>query len=254
MAAIRLFQTLASLIDVDTTGATDGMQLTFRLSDGKWIAAAASSTHTHAISDVTGLQTALDGKSATGHGHSISDVTGLQASLDGKSAAGHGHAISEISGLQATIDGKAATSHTHAISDTTGLQAALDAKAPYSRKEAIIIAASDETTALTTGTGKATFRMPYAMTLTGIRGSLTTAQPSGAVLTVDVKQGGTTILSTLLTFDNTEKTTTTATTPPVISTTALTEDAEIRIDVTQIGGSGAAGLKIALLGTRLPPD
>jgi hypothetical protein len=37
-----------------------------------------------AISDVTGLQTALDGKTATGHGHAISDVTGLQTALDGK--------------------------------------------------------------------------------------------------------------------------------------------------------------------------
>ena len=36
-------------------------------------------THTgaQAISTVTGLQTALDGKSATGHGHTISDVSGL---------------------------------------------------------------------------------------------------------------------------------------------------------------------------------
>src|SRR5690606_8970556 len=40
--------------------------------------------HTHSISEVTGLQTALDGKAAASHTHSISQVTGLQAALDGK--------------------------------------------------------------------------------------------------------------------------------------------------------------------------
>jgi hypothetical protein len=111
-------------------------------------------------------------------------------------------------------------------------------------------AASDEVTALTTGVGKVTFRMPYAMTLTGIRASLTTAQASGSLLTVDVNQNGTSILSTKLTFDNTEKTTTIAITAPVISTSALTDDAEITVDIDQIGTSGAAGLKITLIGTR----
>lgn len=78
------------------------------------------SAHTHAIADVTGLQTALDGKQAAGsyaaaaHGHSIADVTGLQAALDGKQAAGS----------------YAAASHTHVISDVTGLQTALDGKQP----------------------------------------------------------------------------------------------------------------------------
>lgn len=253
MAAIRIFKTLASLTDVDTAGATDGMQLTFRLSDGKWIAAAASSTHNHAISEITGLQTALDAKSATGHGHAISEITALQTTLDAKAAASHTHATSEITGLDAALSAKAASSHTHAISETTGLQAAIDAKAPYSRSEAIIVAASDTSTALTVGTGKESFRLPYPVTLTAIRGSLKTAQASGSILTVDVKQNGTSILSTLLTFDNGEKTTTTAATPAVISTASLTDDAEITIDITQVG-SGGAGLKIALIFTRLPPD
>lgn len=48
---------------------------------------AAALLHTHAISEVVGLQTALDGKSAMGHGHSISDVANLQTALDGKQAA-----------------------------------------------------------------------------------------------------------------------------------------------------------------------
>ena len=115
----------------------------------------------------------------------------------------------------------------------------------------IQLAASDETSALSTGTEKVTFRMPYAMTLTAIRASLSTAQASGTIFTVDVNQGGSSIISTKITIDNTEKTSTTAAAPPVISTSALTDDAEITIDIDQIGDGTAAGLKVTLIGTRV---
>lgn len=111
------------------------------------------------------------------------------------------------------------------------------------------VAASDETTALTTGTAKVTFRMPYAMTVTAVRASLTTAQTSGSILTMDINDGGTTILSTKLTIDNGEKTSVTAATPPVISDTTLTDDAEITIDIDQVGDGTAKGLKITLIGS-----
>lgn len=113
---------------------------------------------------------------------------------------------------------------------------------------AIPIAASDETTAVSTGTAKVTFRMPFAMKVTAVRASLTTAQTSGSIFTVDINEGGTTILSTKLTIDNTEKTSTTAATPPVISDADLADDAEITIDVDQIGSGTAAGLKVYLIG------
>jgi hypothetical protein len=115
----------------------------------------------------------------------------------------------------------------------------------------IQVAASDETTALTTGTAKVTFRMPYAMTVTAVRASLSTAQASGSIFTVDINEGGTTILSTKLTIDNTEKTSTTATTAPVISDSALADDAEITIDIDQIGDGTAKGLKVTIIGTRV---
>ncbi len=114
----------------------------------------------------------------------------------------------------------------------------------------LVVAASDETTALTTGTAKITFRMPRAVTLTAVRASLTTAQASGNIFTVDINEAGTSILSTKLTIDNTEKTSTTAATPPVISDTALADDAEMTIDIDQIGNGTATGLKVTLIGTR----
>jgi hypothetical protein len=95
-----------------------------------------------------------------------------------------------------------------------------------------------------------TFRMPYAMTLTAVRASLSTAQASGSIFTVDINEGGTTILSTKLTIDNTEKTSTTAATAAVISDSSLSDDAEITIDIDQIGNGSAKGLKVTLIGTR----
>ena len=114
----------------------------------------------------------------------------------------------------------------------------------------IPIACSDETTALTTGTGKVTLRMPFALTGVTVRASLTTAQTAGNLLTVDVKEGGASIFSTKLTFDNTEKTTTTAQVPAVVSDASLADDAEITIDITQIGDGTAKGLKVYILGSR----
>jgi hypothetical protein len=115
----------------------------------------------------------------------------------------------------------------------------------------IQVACSDETTALTTGAVKVTFRTPCAMTVTAVRASLTTAQSSGNIFTVDINDGGTSILSTKLTIDNTEKTSTTAATPPVISDTSLADDAEITVDIDQIGDGTAKGLKVTIIGTRV---
>ena len=114
----------------------------------------------------------------------------------------------------------------------------------------IQLAASDETTALTTGTSKVSFRMPFAMTVTEVRASLVTAQTSGTIFTVDINEAGVTILSTKLTIDNTELTSVTAATPPVISDSALADDALITIDIDQIGDGTAKGLKILLKGVR----
>jgi hypothetical protein len=114
--------------------------------------------------------------------------------------------------------------------------------------EAIAIKVTGETTAVAAGTNKVRFRMPYAFTVTAVRASLNTAQTSGSILTIDINESGTTIISTKLTIDNTEKTSTTAATPAVISDSSLADDAEIGIDVDQIGDGTAAGLTVYLIG------
>jgi hypothetical protein len=115
-------------------------------------------THLHGISDVTGLQGALDAKAPLASPTFTGTVSGItksmvglgnvdntsdaskpissatQTALDGKAATSHTHAIADVTGLQTALDGKqaagsyAAASHTHGISDVTGLQTALDTK------------------------------------------------------------------------------------------------------------------------------
>lgn len=114
----------------------------------------------------------------------------------------------------------------------------------------LVVACSDETTALVAGTAKVTFRMPFAMTLTDVRANVNTA-PTGSELIVDINEGGTSVLSTKLSIDASTKTSVGAASEPVISDAALADDAEITIDIDQIGSSVAGtGLKVVLLGTR----
>lgn len=135
------------------------------------------------------------------------------------------------------------------LRDDSGVVAAT-ALVRYFREAELCIACSDETTAITTGTGKVTFRMPFAMTVTAVRASVGTA-PTGATLIIDINDGGTTILSTKLSIDATEKTSTTAASAAVISDTALADDAEITIDFDQVGSTIAgAGVKVWIVGYK----
>jgi hypothetical protein len=128
--------------------------------------------HGHAISEVSGLQAILNGKSDLGHIHVIADVSGLQVALDSKQATITGGAstitgtnltanralISNGSGkvavaavtnvelgyltgvtsaVQTQLNGKSNTGHGHSISEITGLQLALDGKSNISHTHGI---------------------------------------------------------------------------------------------------------------------
>ncbi len=123
-------------------------------------------------------------------------------------------------------------------------------ESPYKRTTSFVIACSDETSNLTTGE-KCVWRMPYAYTVEAVRASLTTAATGGTLLTVDINEGGTTILSTKLTIDASETTSTTAATPAVISDSALADDAEMSIDIDAIGSTNTGkGLKVYIIGNK----
>ena len=119
-------------------------------------------------------------------------------------------------------------------------------------EEVIIVALSDETTDLASGTGKATFHMPFAMTLTKVKASCNQA-PQGQSIIVDINEASAsgTILSTKLSIDANETTSETAASAAVISDNALADNAIIIFDIDQVGTSTkGTGLKVTLYGHR----
>lgn len=111
-------------------------------------------------------------------------------------------------------------------------------------------ACSDEVSALNVGL-VITFRMPYHMTLSNVKISLNTA-PTITKLIVDIRKGGVSIFSTLLSVDTGQTTSVGASVPAVISNNDLVNDSVITIYVTQIGsGVAGTGLKVTLLGKKL---
>lgn len=107
------------------------------------LAGKAASSHTHPVSQVTGLQAALDAKVGSAdprlsdaraplpHGHQVGDVEGLDAALD---AAGGSASWAQVADKPSVFP---PSEHTHALAQVSGLQAALDAKA---RKEPVDLA------------------------------------------------------------------------------------------------------------------
>lgn len=166
------------------------------------------SAHTHAISDITGLQTALDGKVSTGSSIPYSVLTGTPvipaaqiqsdwnqtntASLDfiknKPTIPTVSYPVTSVNTktgavvLTNTDVGAAATSHTHVIGDVTGLQASLDSKATtaslsgYVTSSALTTSLSGyaTTTALTNGLS-AKFNTPVGSTNQYVRGDGTLA-------------------------------------------------------------------------------
>jgi hypothetical protein len=116
------------------------------------------------------------------------------------------------------------------------------------------VACGTETDAITTGTAKITFRMPFAMTLNageaGVRASLTGAGSTSGTTTVDINEGGSTILSTKCTVDDGDLTSVGASSAVVVSDVNLADNASITVDVDAVtGGADETGLKIQLIGT-----
>lgn len=115
---------------------------------------------------------------------------------------------------------------------------------------AFCVSFSDETTAITTGTGKASFHYPWAMRLTRFRLDLGVAQDSGSLLTVDINASGTSVLGTKLTIDNDAETSLVAATPYTFASTdtLVSEGQRGSIDVDQVGDGTAKGGKVWIYG------
>jgi flagellar biosynthesis regulator FlaF len=110
-----------------------------------------------------------------------------------------------------------------------------------------------DTTAVTTGTTKAQFRMPCALELMYTRATLATASDAGEVV-FDINQDGTSIFgSDKLTVDQDDLSSYTSTTLPDYDTLALSDDALITIDIDS-AGTNAEGAKVWLVGRYVVED
>jgi len=127
----------------------------------------------------------------------------------------------------------------------------LNIESQASFEDYMIISVSADNTDLQTGAGLVTLRAPFAMDLYQIpRASLST---NGTSLTrLDINVNGITIMNNAakLTIDANEGTSTTASTAATLTTTSISDDDQITIDV-DTAGIGARGLKVTLYYSRM---
>ncbi|MCD0159764.1 tail fiber domain-containing protein [Deinococcus sp. 6YEL10] len=124
-------------LPVAASGETSGVKLV-RADDARLSNARTPTAHTHLISEISGLQDALN--AAATHTHSVAQVAGLQGLLDGKAAVSHAHGLGDLpvaaSGESSAVklvraddarlsNARTPTAHGHTIPEIAGLQAAL---------------------------------------------------------------------------------------------------------------------------------
>ena len=107
----------------------------------------------------------------------------------------------------------------------------------------------DSTADMATGTAKATLYLPglKEFTVTGVRAYVNTVATGATLLTVDINEAGTSIISTKLTFDASELSTMTAATPVIISDHTIAAGAKITFDVDAVGNTTAGKGAVACI-------
>lgn len=93
-------------------------------------------------------------------------------------------------------------------------------------------------------------RAPCNFTAVRIYVSVNEPQESGDIIEFDVLKNGTTMLSTLITVDNTDTTSKAADTPEVVSSANVDDDDIIIVQCTEEGAGTATGAKIRFVGVR----
>lgn len=117
----------------------------------------------------------------------------------------------------------------------------------YGNQETLVIAISDETTAITTGTAKVTFYMPYAFNLVKVKASVTTVSSSG-IPTFNLNDDGVSVFTTKVTIDANENFSDDATPSALTSTPlAIASGSKMTIDI-DVAGTGATGAKLYIIG------
>lgn len=121
------------------------------------------------------------------------------------------------------------------------------AQEPSSNIRYIVWRVWDYATFLATGTTVAgDLECPFDGTITEVYAFSDTAGTTNTT-TVDINKNGTTILSTKITIDSTEKTSRTAATPSVISVSSIVEGDILTVDIDAIQTTPAKGLTVILV-------
>jgi len=120
--------------------------------------------------------------------------------------------------------------------------------------EALGYAMSDAATDITAGVKVPCAAVPYAFTITSIRAQLGRSAIGVLRLTIDIKKNGSSIFSTLLTFDNSETTSEGASIPYVMTSDSinLTTSDVLELSVAMAGGvtQAAQNLTLFLIGYK----
>lgn len=160
----------------------------------------------------------------------------------------------DTAGLEALVAAEIASTVIPISGGGTGANNAASARTllgisyPYD----LVVACSDETTNLSTGTNVVRFIAPTTFTLNEVIGSVNTASSSG-VVQVDVTKNGVSIFSTQLTIDQGETTSLTAATPPAVgpSGAVISRGDLLAVEIVA-AGTGADGLKLYFVGRVAP--
>lgn len=135
----------------------------------------------------------------------------------------------------------------------TGTQAATAADGDdilaEAREEVVTVELAGSGTLPASSAGAAYYRVPWAATLTAVKANRNGTNTNGSV-TIDVNEGGTSVLSTEITIDQNEATSLTAATPAVISDSAIANDALLTFDIDSANTSDEGPLTVTLYFTR----
>jgi len=231
-------------IELDTmkyklgNGVTAWNSLPYKGLDG--INGTSGTSGTSGISGSSGTS-GVDGTSGVNGTSGISGSSGTSG-IDGGTGTSGTSGTSGVDGTSGTsgIDG---TSGTSGISGSSGTSGTSGTSAPSNVYYDMHVAASDETTNITTGASKVTFYSPINFTLTGVTTTLTTTGSTNSVF--DINYNGSSVFAGgSITHPSSNFYTATTT-----STSAITAYGRFTVDV-DTAGTGAKGFKVILTGYK----
>lgn len=204
-------------------------------------------THSHTVT-TSGTS---NNAGAHTHGVTVGGFTGNTGNTNPTTSGSN--AASGSIGSGSTINNVPASTYTRWLIRATGTVNATAQDGAQileeAREEVITVELVGSGTLPASQTDAAYFRMPWAATLTAVKANRNGTNTNGAV-TIDVNEGGTSVLSTEITIDQNEGSSLTAATPAVISDSALANDALLTFDIDSANTSDEGPLTVTLYFTR----